>query len=623
LDAAACVAMGATKLCRAAIDAVALAVCWFLMWTSASREHRFHEPTLLDNLSRAASGMLREMLLLATMDLSEIIDEGYWDESMGTGGIHNAVETLRRRIRGEAQERMRMGAGALAREMILPELWGDAPIGFTVRFPLALLTFDAALRGAHGHVGICKRYARHVAGRYAQLTGSNQAYTVVVATGQALFDALREFLYTDWHDVDVHRYVAPLRTYRGGITACWRSLRSSQMPEPPLATVRRVVRDGTGTLATMTLADESGDSSRMRVAIPMDLPEAVGRTHAQSVGDRFGRVLGRRSTVGQVWAGIIDDFPSGTLIVGSGQGGVAAYLASLGRSTVCLDLASSLPPDQIARLRRVPELSDRDTALWSPLMLTTSGDWFEVGERALALHTPRAVIIDIESGTVRYGLRLLTPLTSSGYRGLVAFRVIATMEECVRVLNILSCSAGIGFARGYACTRYPSERACPVIFLCVMNSPRLTDIATTREITCGEPREFSIPVIPRLTLVRSAVRNLSGGMFSSTSLASFVIDSTRAVEAYTPGRGVHEGGLLLTALRCQIVGRFLIEYAAGTRDLGRYYLDSLTVQGMSSHGATIYAADATLRYMLEKVGPRLLSAELGIMAPIDQTEPVV
>jgi hypothetical protein len=617
-DIASVAAVGALALVRAAERALAIAVAWFLMWHMAREDHRFHEPLLLDNLSLSLARILVPLLMPAEVRLDQIIRRGYWDEAAGPSGIRAAADHLRRALRRGGRAQLLAGVSSTTSQTIFPRLFPRVPTAFTTRLQLACATYDLAHAGAIGLVGACKRFSRAITARIREYTGSGAADDVMrLPSLAALVETIRSYADQDVSNETMVQ-LATVRIFDGDDVSAWRHLRRSSQPPPTQVRVEPMLNsDG----VPVVYSPLSTASSESHISVPWTLGESSSRSRRDTILDRFGRTAGRRSTVAQVWASSLQGIREPVLVVGSGQGGIQAYLESLGVRSIGMDLFSTIPPERIADASYVPPDAWQGLASFSPVVIEEGGNWFDCGESAIARHAPATVVLDIEMGRTRVGLECLRPLLIQQFEGRVIFRLVATSEELDAFGSVLAGSHGVSNLAIRACARPVSSVAAPVIVSVLFNRAILSDNVRR----CSFAPSSGAVVYPsargsREDIVRLAVEMTTGRMFSCISIAEFARECRERVDHHRSGRGSVSGGLLLSAMRYYMLSSLLVEAVAASHDgadIREAYCNAVLTERPTwrEHGLALGWHDPPLQYLLVHAGPRLISAQYEIRGP--------
>lgn len=303
------------------------------------------------------------------------------------------------------------------------------------------------------------------------------------------------------------------------------------------------------------------------------------------------------------------------LVVGTGAGGIQSLLAGWGLESVGLDLATAVPLEHISRVRYgVPDLPACRLCTISPVVLSTDGDWFgDAGEEFLRTHSGRTLVVDVEAGDERFGLELLRPALDGRFSGTCFLKVLASRNEAEGLVSALAGGEGTRRVAWTSFSRFGVDDPDLVV-------PGVVRVELNGQARMGSDRRevVIIPARSRLVLaadparrrdrVRQAVKMLSGGSLSASSLENLVARAAAVLDGYKDGeKGSTAGALGLSVARVYACVAHLTRMPERPTmlELAEHLL--LPIEPMVD-GKIRVSNDKTTRYMMQKLMPRVLSA---------------
>jgi len=610
VDVLACSNLGGQNLYRAAQVASAGAVIWHLVTRVGSVDRRFVVERLIDNVCSGLIPFLWEALNHHSMDLGPLREEGIWTPGGGSGGVKSLKGTLLAHLRNATRVSLYSWKD-FREEMVLPERSSGHPAFFSLLWPMAQAIWEE-----HTTQGVHLGPLKLAMSAILKTVRASGTPTDIVGLGvhQAMYRLKRIAAVLGGEG---HVYRPTVRTMKGDSVELWRLLRRVPRDPPSLPEDGACPLTG-GDLGKVEYSLVGPKGVPLRLVLEENPPCAVAEKFRWD--DRGRRSGLRGTTVANVWYPLIGRLyqkkprTTSTLVVGTGRGGIQHLLERMGYRSIGLDLATSIPPEVMASPSWLPpDCSGLGT--YSPLMRSTSGDWMDetVSGRALALHHPDMVIIDIESGSQRWALELLAPLYSHGHKGGVLIRLFLTIEELQTLLAILTASAATKITAVVPATEdvglEEEEGTVPyLIGLVLRRGARIATVGQQVEVTTIDGGTFSIPNSSeaRREARKEVISRMTGGHISVHNPALAVQIGRAAAAEATGGRGSTKGGSLLSILRgCQAIQMVLlarVKKFMHYRTCISYWGD---LPGFDFGHVRVPKNDPTMWYIYKKLMPRL------------------
>jgi len=625
---------------QAVVRAVATAATWFMVWYRGAEQDRHVLGLLVDNLSSSAANSILPLLRHRSVDRTHLEDIGVWVPAHGTAGRRAEDDCFRRAVRGAAILRLRgvEDVTDLLDGLRLPEVVQRPPPLVEIRLRLSLVVWGCARATGGAALGPLKNA---VAGLRASLMAEGNAIALDSNTGVAAglaairgaIEQMQIELPAEFLGLAIGA-AGRLRTFAGDTTTILRRLRIPRRDAPirvprPAATLG----PGGGEVAAVRI-QQFDDTQFARMEGP--LPAAEGRDEAEAMAERALRTHGTRSTVGQVWFDVFRPSDTNVLVVGTGAGGIQAVLSGRGARSEGLDLAATLPVGARAELPLPASVaSDDRLATLSPLMLSTTGDWFDsdVSRAAMARQAWSTVVVDIEQGATRVGLAILDPILEARFSGGVIARLILTRSECESVAAILAKTFGRRHLSIYAGGRRPPTAiARPVIFrFRASGQGALATHGPRAAITSWPERILATDLSPPAERFARASLILTGGLVQARNLPELIRAVEEEIDAATRSRAATHRGTLLSHMKILAslvpLGRLVEEWADGLARgvipesnydeafrLGQLS-QGIGFPGWTTRNVTLRSNDPAVLYNATKVVPRLCAATLDMMRP--------
>lgn len=601
--------LGGRNIFRAASVAVAMATVWHTVTRTGNVDNRFVIGRLIDNLSSALMPFLWSALSPEAVSKRELEEDGIWAPSGGRGGVVALKGVLLAQLRGGARNCL-YSWELFREEIVLPETSVHHPPYFSLLWPMA-----QAIWVEHISEGVFLGPLKLA--MVAVLKSMREAKVPEDVSGRGVEAAMyRLRLIANAMGGEAGSYITRIRTMQGSSLDLWRVLR--RVPRDPLPAARPeedYYEDGDEGVTTFTKASE--EVYPLRLILTADTPSAL--TEAMKMDDRSQRPGRGGSTVGELWFPHIRRIGQGMKselvgVVGTGRGGIQKVLESRGIRSQGLDLADTIPNEVMADPTWTPpECTSLGT--YSPLMRSTSGDWFdpEVSGSFLAQGGFRWVIIDIESGRMRHGMELIIPLFQAGYSGWFSVKMLLTDVELSTAYSIL-----------LATKKVVSLRASPLVeetdgldpngVIPIIISGKIVPGATAlaskgRVLTVKKHYGCEYPVlteqaIPKAT--RDVVSRLTGGHIVASNLRDALEVGKLIYREASGGRGSTQGGSILSVCRgVQAVHEVIIMKQLGVEN----YSDALRLVGppgdLDFGFVRLPRDDKTMKYIRKKIMPRL------------------
>lgn len=624
-DAAACVSSGGSVVYSSAVRACAIAAIWHTMLIIGPEDLRHHIDAVLDNISYAAAGTAMSCLRHSGVDKTSLIERGIWSPAVGTGGDRAVFDVLRRNLRWHAGVLVR-DPGRVRdsfRDCWLPDRSRGLPVAFGARYRMATMCWGWIVGSGQRITGIAKRFialmTREV--RSSRLDGREASALVIPLIGQVA-GAFANLVADE--NLVVHLDLLSLSGLASsGVPTCdldevsaWRSLRyvpervatrDPRLPSP-------LVLDN-GALGGPEIVIHSEEI----VEFPPLSADPPSRTLEEIVEDRMERTAGRRTTVAQVWGGLLSHRDSPALVVGTGSGGIQALLASYGGESEGLDLSSTLPHSAAADPSyRPPECADAPSASYSRAVWETDGDWMKPNVSSLALSQRRwrTVVIDIEQGDNRLDLHVLEPLCEHRYSGVVLVRLIGTMDEAAVAVARVSCAPGtrdVSVTAGQSTG--PSDVARPYILrFTVRSMSMIPDRGPRAELRAWRPRRLPGDAATPAERFSRSLQSLTGGLFHARSHEELVHTLDRRVDEARRSRASTTHGTLLSACKIHyalvVISEMRVHEGSTRSEIAREYVRVCSApRADGRYGlVTVLAHDPHVQYILWKVMPRYLAS---------------
>jgi len=605
VDTLACANLGGLELVRCSMVAVAFGTIWHAITRTGNVEARFVIERLIDNLSIALVPFLWEAISPASVDKTALREEGCWVPGGGSGGVKSLKGHLLAYVRNGARNVL-YGWDRFRYEVILPESSVSHPPFFSLLWPIAQSIWIEHIQ-AGVYLGPLKMAMMSV------LKSMRESRIPNDLAGRGTWSAMQRLrLIANSLGGDAQSYTTTIRTMRGTSLELWRVIRrvprqERELPADPIP----YHTAGELTYACFT---ETGLVNVELRAVVSETTES-GLSNEERLDDRSFRPGLRGTTLAEAWHPLLvrrvpKDRKCSILVVGTGRGGIQHLLEVMGYRSTGLDLASTIPIEVMADPHWLPP-DCSGLGVYSPLMRSTSGDWFsqEVSHAALSLHRPHMVIIDIETGKQRHLLELVHPLFQYGYSGRVLYRMLATPREIEQVYSVLTNSVGIKNESITAMTEatglHSRSGVLPVVVAFTMTSKSvLATRGTFYALDEFNGIQFS-SVKPEY--IPSAISNIisvmTGGHLRHSSVPEALEAARQALRESTGGRGSTEGGSLLTICR----GAQAMHEIWELRHMDAWPEASALIvpRRLTMGPIVIPAADPTLRYLREKVQPRL------------------
>lgn len=602
VDIAAATAAGSEMILSCATRACVVATCWHMTWFTTSDRWTHAEGPLIDNLSASLAKHLYAAITHPLTDQRYAHEMGIGRENPGSSGMQNAIRYLQRAISGRAIPMLSTARGIQSawNGVQFPEICRNAPPVFLPRLELGTMVWATHKGGASVHVRALQRLVKQV---WKEVDTANPLASDVAIAGGIRVIATAALQRAGELSRDDIRIRSP-SIIKGDDTGAWRLLRAFARTAPRFDPPERVC---SRILVTPQPCPVELSDTRQSVPPPPRgrLPEAPRADPAS----RVYRVSGLRSSAPSVFGHHLERLQAPVLVVGTGSGGVQRALASMGTRSDGLDLASTIPAGRTASLGWVPgDIKGVQGAGLSRTMWETNGDWFSHGARAVSNARYRAIVIDIQSGPVRYGVDLLDPLGEACWRGEVVMRVYWTIPECERAVAWMAARSfqpvvysGEALSRDTMLSR---EHVMPWIITLYYQTGS-TPTMYKPAVVVRAPCTYAPPADPFST-ARALMLDLSGGLMSTIGLVDTYEEALRRSWAAGATRTSTAHG---QALQCCRV-------AACLRPFANYVLSLDGVKaalrsppaGLACGGIIVHPTDRHYIYMWEKIMPRLIGA---------------